>query len=124
MDDLRIAQLYVSKAGNAKSRGIEFSLPFTAFRNIMRAKYCYFSNIELTDPRPGQNNLETDRTVDRIDSSKGYVAGNCCATAYCVNNWKGGLENPTCLIKPEMAEKILKKLKKRMTKTRKEGDAK
>ena len=116
MTDIRIAQLYVSKENNAKSRGIEFNLPFASFRNIMRAKRCYFSGIELTDPRPGQNCLETDRTVDRIDSTKGYIRGNCCACAYFVNNWKSQLENPSLLIKPNLAEKILKKMKKRIDK--------
>lgn len=117
MTDIRIAQLYLSKENNAKSRGIEFNLPFASFRNIMRAKRCYFSGVELTNPRPGKNNLETDRTVDRIDSTKGYVKGNCVACAYSVNSWKGYLENPSFAIDPVLAEKILKKMKKRINKS-------
>ena len=38
MDDLTLAKKYISKADNARSRGIKFDMTFTAYKNLMRAK--------------------------------------------------------------------------------------
>jgi hypothetical protein len=104
MTDVRIAQKYVSKANNARERGIEFNLPFTSFKNMMRAKKCQYTDIVLTDTG---NQCATDRTIDRIDSRKGYVKGNVIAICHAANQFKGMFEGGSFSITTSAAKKII-----------------
>ncbi len=110
--DLKLARNYIGKADNARSRGIEFSLSFTAYKNLMRAKKCQVTGTILTDPRPQKDLLATDRTIDRIDSKKGYVSGNVMAVCHAVNGFKSFFENGNHnkIITPEIGMKILGKM--------------
>lgn len=68
--------------------------------NMLRAKKCHYSGIELTPgARPGEQQKFTDFSIDRIDSSKGYIPGNVVACCRAVNEMKSYLEsrgeNPT-----------------------------
>lgn len=94
--DLYVAKKLASKAKNAKDRGIEFSLTFQSMKNLMKAKKCYYTGITLTTPegvQPDQTgNKASDRTIDRVDGSKGYVPGNVVACCNAANNIKAQLE--------------------------------
>lgn len=94
--DLYVAKKLAAKAKNAKDRGIEFGLTFQSMKNLMKAKRCYYTGIVLTTPegvQPDQTgNKASDRTIDRIDGSKGYVPGNVVACCNAANNIKAQLE--------------------------------
>lgn len=107
LTDLQIAKKYIGKADRARSDGHEFTISFTSFRNMMRAKKCKYTNTPLTEPsKSGGNPRFSDRTVDRIDNSKGYVSGNVVACSHGANRYKSILENPNTELTPQMAIKI------------------
>lgn len=85
MSDIEIATKYLNKAQHAKDKGIEFTLNFTSFKNVYRAKKCYYTGLPLTD---------RTRSIDRIDNSIGYVKGNVVACNRDFNTFKGHIENP------------------------------
>jgi hypothetical protein len=66
-NDVSIAMAYTSKAASSKARGIDFTISFTSFKNMCRAKKCYFTGLPLTP--------ETF-SIDRIDNTKPYEHGN------------------------------------------------
>lgn len=92
MHDIKIAELFLRKKQSSKSRGIEFDLSFTAFKNMMRAKKCFFTRVALTDPTSSIQK-PTDRTIDRLDCNKGYVHGNVVACCFAANQLKAAIES-------------------------------
>lgn len=111
MDDLLIARKYISKADNAKKYDIEFSLSLVSFKNLMSAKKCGYTGIKLTTPRGGGLPIRcTDRTIDRIDNTLGYISGNVIAVCHAANQLKAVWENPNNPIKATHTKKMLKKL--------------
>ncbi len=96
--ELKIAKKLISKEKDAKRRGIEFALTFQSMKNLMKAKRCYYTGIVLTEPAGLQDDqasfgrLASDRTIDRIDGSKGYVPGNVVACCNAANSIKSQLE--------------------------------
>jgi hypothetical protein len=108
ISDLQIAQKYINKSNAARSEGIEFDLPFISFRNVMRARKCYYSGEKLTYSK--KCSRPSDITIDRVDRNKGYIAGNVVACSKKVNSVKGMLENP----KNEFTGKILLKIAKKI----------
>ena len=85
MNDIEIARKYLHKAQSSKDRGLDFTMTFTAFKNVCRAKRCYYTGIVLTNKT---------RSFDRIDNSLGYVKGNVVACDRDFNTFKGHIENP------------------------------
>jgi len=111
MDDLEVAKRYVNKAHSSTDRGLEFSLTFTGYKNLMKAKKCYFTGIALTTkPRSLKGIRQTDRTLDRLDSKIGYVKGNVVACCHAVNKFKSYWESDSNIITEEIARKVLTKL--------------
>ena len=108
-DDLAVARAYVSKAASSRDRGIEFSISFTSFKNMCRARKCYFTGLELT---------ADTFTIDRVDASKGYITGNVVACHKDFNNLKSMIENPTVALGLEKALKGLNKTKKHIIKNK------
>ena len=95
--ELKVAKKLVAKEKDAKRRGIEFGLTFQSMKNLMKAKRCYYTGIVLTEPAGLQDDQlagrhASDRTIDRIDGSKGYVPGNVVACCNAANNIKAQLE--------------------------------
>ena len=67
---------------SAKKRNKEFALSIQSVKNLIKAKHCYYSGLELT---------EGTLTVDRKDNSKGYVKGNVVACHSKINALKSDL---------------------------------
>lgn len=112
--DLYVARKMESKANNARQRGIEFNLSFAAMRNLLRAKKCYYTGIPLTRPaKGGQTVRASDLTIDRIDSTKGYVHGNVVACCHAANQMKSFAEGAG-VAGLKAAEKIFSKSIKRI----------
>lgn len=111
--DLYVARKMEGKANNARQRGIEFNLSFTAMRNLLMAKKCYYTGIPLTRPKAGCDLKASDLTIDRIDNTKGYVHGNVVACCHAANNMKAMAEGGG-IAGLKAAEKIFSKSIKRI----------
>lgn len=93
--DFYIAKKFLAKAESCVSRGIEFNLSFTSYKNLMRAKKCAVTGIPFAEKcKPHEWN---QRTIDRIDSTKPYEAGNVVAVLHGVNRVKSAVESDSGL---------------------------
>lgn len=80
--DMFIALRYAEKVMQCKERDIKFELTLTEFSTLYKKKSCFYSGIELS--------LSGDHsaTIDRLDSTTGYVKGNCVICSSKVNQIK------------------------------------
>lgn len=106
-DDIALARAYLNKADQAKAKGIEFSISLTSFKNMLKARKCFFTGLPLT--------AETF-SIDRIDNTKGYVAGNVASCHLNFNSLKAMIENPTTQLNIDNVTKAMVKLSKRVNK--------
>ena len=68
----RIKALLMGARGNAVKYNREFTI---TEQDIVIPTHCPYLGIELTHTR-GQGKLWTNSSIDRIDSTKGYIPGN------------------------------------------------
>jgi hypothetical protein len=88
-----VLRKWFNQRKSAHKRGLRFALTPTSIMNMMRAKKCYYSGIELTPGAPpGEKHRLTDFSIDRIDADLGYVPGNVVACCRAVNELKGYIE--------------------------------
>lgn len=103
--DLELARKFLAKADNARCRGIPFTLTLTGFRNLMRAKRCYYTGLELVDAK---EQVPLQRTIDRIDHTKPYEKGNVVACSHAFNQLKNELEKTQAIAEPMFQKAIAK----------------
>lgn len=96
--DAYCAKSYLSKIQSCQQRGIEFKLNFTSFKNLMRAKKCYYTGVALTRGG-GQENNPNYLTIDRIDNKLPYQKGNVVACCTKANQLKALVENSDMTMK-------------------------
>lgn len=86
LDDLKIARMYVGKAYGAAKRGISFELTWAQYKRLQSLKRCYYTGVKFdpTDP-------DKVRTLDRVDSSKGYTHENTVVCTNHINKLKNAL---------------------------------
>lgn len=77
----------------AKSKGLEFDLDIEWFKSKLDTNKC-----EITGLRFDYDNFGMSPSVDRIDQTKGYIKSNCRMILYCVNAFRGTM-NDTEMIK-------------------------
>ena len=70
VSDQAVVNKYYRLMCRANSKGLEFNLSFISVKNLLRAKCCYFTGKVLTNK---------NRSIDRVDNTKGYVKGNVVA---------------------------------------------
>lgn len=107
----------------AKERKIEFNLSISDMRKLMLAKKCAYTGMELTDDNTpqGQADFPNKRTLDRIDSNKGYVRGNVVACSHIINkikNYACENENGSLFIGNDMFFKFAKSYEKKLKETK------
>jgi len=112
MDDIKIAKKYLSKIANAEKRNIKFSLPFSLFKKLVKQKHCEYSGVLMTQASE-TNALTTDRTIERIDSSKGYIKGNVVAVCHGLNQLKGKCENKNTYLTMDMIRGMINYIDRR-----------
>lgn len=105
--DVYYARKFISKEQGAKDRGIKFTLTFQGFRNLMTAKYCYYTGIALSDV----DGAADQRTIDRVNANKGYESGNVVACCKAFNQMKGRMEQDGSIFNPLFQKAILKMFK-------------
>ena len=71
---------------SAKSRGLDFNLSDTDIKKLLERKKCFYTNVVMTS-----DSSMTQRTIDRIDNTKGYIKGNVVACTYQSNQLKNNL---------------------------------
>jgi hypothetical protein len=89
----KLANKYLRKIDNARSRKIDFSLTFAEYKRIMLRKRCAYTGVILTMHKGGQPS-GNDVTLERIDNEQGYHFHNCIAVSYTANSIKSVFENP------------------------------
>lgn len=72
--DLQVARKYSQLLSSAISRNLPFNLTLSDVKKLLLRKTCFYTKVEF-DP----NCEKKKRTVDRLDSKKGYVKGNVVA---------------------------------------------
>jgi hypothetical protein len=81
IEDIKLARRYLNTAQSAQDRKHEFTLTFNDFKKCLARTHCPYSGVLMNseDGNPHQ------KTIDRIDASKGYIAGNVIACAKFIN---------------------------------------
>lgn len=85
--DLDVAAKFMSLNSNAINRGKEFGLSLVDVRRLLTKKRCEYTGVELTKASSVAAS-GTDRTIDRLDSSLGYIPGNVFAVSHQANSLK------------------------------------
>lgn len=78
------AYMYQNAKSSAKKRGIEFTIEKS---DIVIPEYCPVFNVKL-ELTWGEGTKDNKPSLDRIDSSKGYVRGNIQVISWRANNLK------------------------------------
>ncbi len=111
--DRYVVKYYSNKIDSCRSRGIAFNLTFTQVKNMLRAKYCQYTGVELTlKPSGNTEQGRTDVTIERIDSNKPYETGNVCAVSFAANQAKASFDR----IYGELAVPVLLAMSKNISK--------
>lgn len=76
---------YCNKKNNAKKRGIPFTLTLDEFKKLKDTDVCQYTGLVLNDKNKGN---KKDRTLERIDNTKGYITGNVITASDFANNLK------------------------------------
>jgi hypothetical protein len=105
-DDYYIAKKLVQLKQSADSRKIDFSLKFSTVKKLLNSKACYYTGKSFTKKGPHS------RSIDRVDSSKGYVDGNVVACTSEINMKKTNLTIDEILTISKKVEKHLNRKKK------------
>jgi hypothetical protein len=84
VNDYYVAKKLVQLKQSADSRSIEFNLSFRTVKKLLSTKKCYYTGKIF-----GKANLA--RSIDRVDSSKGYIEGNVVACTVEINQKKTNL---------------------------------
>ena len=100
--DYEIAKKLVQLKQSATHRNLEFNLSFVTVKRLLLAKTCYYTGVKFSS--------EMERSVDRVDSSLGYVEGNVVPCTIQINSKKANLTHDEIFM---LAKKIkLHNLKK------------
>ena len=111
MHDVHLSKLYCSKAESAISKGLAFTLSFAEFKRLQSTKRCYYTGVQLTKANGSVH--ETDRTMDRVDASRGYITGNVVACCHAANSLKGHWEHQKSILHTKNIKAMLNKIESR-----------
>lgn len=91
--DEYLAWKYTEKLRNARARGLDFTLTLNDMRKLLKAKRCAYTGALFV--RDAEHRHPYSRTIERVDSRKGYTRDNCLAVCYAANMLKNAvLEDP------------------------------
>jgi hypothetical protein len=85
IEDIDIAQKMMQLKQSAASRNLDFSLSFRTVKFLLTQKKCYYTGVVFEETGPNV------RSIDRVDSSKGYLDGNVVACTVDINAKKSNL---------------------------------
>lgn len=89
----RAKRIHAKAKTRAKETGIEFTI---TVQDIVIPTHCPYLGIELTHEL-GKGQLESNSSLDRIDSTKGYIPGNIQVISRLANTMKSNASQETLL---------------------------
>lgn len=103
--DYIICKKLVQLKQSAESRKIEFNLSFKTVKKLLLQKTCFYTGKPMTTTGPSA------RSIDRVDSSKGYFDDNVVACTTDINSKKTNLSVDEILL---LAKNITKHSKSKI----------
>ncbi len=101
----KLSSVFLSSKGNAKRRGLEHSITRKYIEEIYASQngLCYYTGGTMFTDMRGLSSNNDGVSIDRIDSSKGYIEGNIVLCRWIVNRMKNDLTHEEFL---ELVSKI------------------
>ena len=90
----RISSIYWSSVTNARNRGLEHSITREYLNELFEIQkgLCYYTNQPMLKDITETENNDDSVSIDRFDSSKGYIKGNIVLCKWIVNRMKNDLD--------------------------------
>lgn len=85
--DVEVAKKLLNIYQSAMDRKLEFNLSFESVKTLLKFPTCYYTG------RKFENEGPYSRSIDRIDSSKGYIEGNVVSCTIDINGKKSNLSD-------------------------------
>lgn len=87
LSDVEVAKKLLNIYQSAMDRKLEFNLSFESVKTLLRFPTCYYTGRKFEPEGP------YSRSIDRIDSSKGYIEGNVVSCTVDINGKKSNLSD-------------------------------
>jgi hypothetical protein len=85
--DVEVAKKLINIFQSAADRKLEFNLSFESVKTLLKFQTCYYTGKKFDNEGPYA------RSIDRIDSSKGYIEGNVVSCTIDINGKKSNLSD-------------------------------
>ena len=85
--DVEVAKKLLNIYQSAADRKLEFNLSFESVKTLLKFQTCYYTGRKVDNDGPYA------RSIDRIDSSKGYIEGNVVSCTVDINGKKSNLSD-------------------------------
>ena len=85
--DVEVAKKLLNIYQSAMDRKLEFNLSFESVKTLLKFQTCYYTGRKFDNDGPQA------RSIDRIDSSKGYIEGNVVSCTVDINGKKSNLSD-------------------------------
>jgi hypothetical protein len=85
--DIEVAKKLLNIYQSAMDRKLEFNLGFESVKTLLRFSTCYYTGRKFDVEGP------YSRSIDRVDSSKGYIEGNVVSCTIDINGKKSNLSD-------------------------------
>ena len=87
LSDVEVAKKLLNIYQSAMDRKLEFNLSFDSVKTLLKFSTCYYTGRKFESEGP------YSRSIDRIDSSKGYIEGNVVSCTVDINGKKSNLSD-------------------------------
>lgn len=87
LSDVEVAKKLLNIYQSAMDRKLEFNLSFESVKTLLKFQTCYYTGRKFEQEGP------YSRSIDRIDSSKGYIEGNVVSCTVDINGKKSNLSD-------------------------------
>jgi hypothetical protein len=85
--DVEVAKKLLNIYQSAMDRKLEFNLSFESVKTLLKFQTCYYTGRKFDNEGPYA------RSIDRIDSGKGYIEGNVVSCTVDINGKKSNLSD-------------------------------
>ena len=85
--DVEVAKKLLNIYQSAMDRKLEFNLSFESVKTLLKFPTCYYTGRKFDNEGPYA------RSIDRIDSAKGYIEGNVVSCTVDINGKKSNLSD-------------------------------
>ena len=85
--DVEVAKKLLNIYQSAMDRKLEFNLSFDSVKTLLKFPTCYYTGRRFDNDGPYA------RSIDRIDSAKGYIEGNVVSCTVDINGKKSNLSD-------------------------------